>query len=127
MVCPQTQDLKKIITTLDRQDAVLVGESAAATVVLNYLAQFGDERVAGLALLGVSPALLQPYRAVMAATGVPTLLAYRQHEVMVPLPPEEQLASTLGHVELVALQPPVLAAQDSQGVSQALARFVARV
>ncbi len=45
------RDLRGLLTALDLQDAVLVGWSMGALVVLDYLSQFGDDRVSGISLI----------------------------------------------------------------------------
>ena len=52
------RDVRTVIEHLDVSDVVLVGWSMGTTVIFNYLDQFADDRLRGLALVDMTPYLV---------------------------------------------------------------------
>ncbi|MEL6327206.1 MAG: alpha/beta hydrolase [Cyanobacteria bacterium J06626_23] len=138
------RDLHGLLQTLNLQNAVLVGWSTGTLVVLDYLSQFGNDRIAGVSL-AVEPAselrqdnwpygsvddrALGDYRSVLARMTVPTLLAYGAQDVMMPLQASEYFESHLPHAKLVVLKQrghrPYW--QEPTRFNQELSKFIATV
>lgn len=52
------QDLDQLLTTLDLQDAVLIGGSMGGNVIWSFVEQFGTSRVAGILIVDQTPRML---------------------------------------------------------------------
>lgn len=53
------RDVHQIITYLDLNEVILVGWSMGTTLIHNYFAQFGDERLKGAVFIDMTPYLLK--------------------------------------------------------------------
>ena len=52
------RDVRALLEQLDLHDVMLAGWSMGATVIFNYLQQFGDDRLRGLGIIDMTPYLL---------------------------------------------------------------------
>ena len=92
------------MTTLGLRDAVLVSEGDRSAPVLNYLMQFGPERVAGLIFTHPAPQSLQTHHPVLAQINTPTLIICNPQAMMMPLPTGPNVTGSLPHVKVTASQ-----------------------
>ncbi|MEG2072577.1 MAG: alpha/beta hydrolase [Oscillospiraceae bacterium] len=52
------QDLRELLEYLNLKDVILVGHSMGVSVILNYIGQFGCENIAKLALIDMTPKMI---------------------------------------------------------------------